>query len=431
MNPPSTKDGTFPRVLVISDLYPRLLRPVFGVFIEEQTIAAQQYCEQVVVSPIRVFPPLSVFRNFPSVSRFRTAWQSWQDDVDKTPDKSIRQGVPVYYPRYYSPPKNPTYGFWGWFAYPLALPLLRRLHAEKPFDLIHAHYPAPAGTMALLAKRWLKVPVVVSEHGLGMTVIARQNPISRAYVKQVYQQADAVIVYSQRSEQVVIENGADPERVHRIYYGINSTEVASGVRPPHSPDTPLQLLTVARLVKHKGVQWVLHALRRLLDEDFNLEYTIGGDGDYRPELESLVQTLGLTEKVRFIGTVLRPDIPTQFSASDIFVLPSDPEPFGIVYIEALGQGKPIVACDCSGATDIRSFYPDGVELLKSQNVDELTEALRRLIQDPARRQRVQQGGPRLVAERFTWDRTAQETVALYRNLLNHHELRGDATGVHP
>jgi len=417
-----SENGALPRILVISDLYPRPPQPVFGVFVEEQTQYLQPYCHQVVVSPTRTFPPLRIFRALPSVSRFRRSWQQWRDDMNMTPHSAIRQGVSVYYPRYNSPPKQITYGIWGWFAYPFLLPLLRRLHAEHRFDLIHAHGVAPSGTLALLAKRWMKIPMVVTEHGIDVQYIVHQNPISRAEVRSVFRQADAVLANSQRTVQNVIRYGANPERVHLTYLGTHSAPPLPST-PSKSPNAPLHLLSVARLFEQKGIQLVLHAMRRLLDEGFALRYTVVGDGDYRATLEALAAQLGLTAYVEFVGIQLRSAIPAYFADCDIFVLPSEPESFGIVYVEALSQGKPIIGWDGSGAFDLQTLYPDGVELVRSKDIESLTQGLRRLIEDPARRQRVQHGGPHLVKERFTWERTAQETSAVYHTLLNRSALQ--------
>jgi teichuronic acid biosynthesis glycosyltransferase TuaC len=416
--------GSLPNVLVISDLYPRPTQPVFGVFVEEQTQYLQPYCHQVVVSPLRTFPPLRIFRTLPSIKRFKNAWEQWRTEMDKTPSVTVRQGVSVYYPRYNSPPKQITYGIWGWFAYPFLLPLLRRLHDEHHFDLIHAHGAAPSGTLALLAKRWMEVPVVISEHGIDVQYIVHQNPVARTEVRSVFRKADAVLANSQSMVQDVIRHGADPRRVQLVYLGTHqgSEVVPNPIRPSNAP---LQILSVARLVEEKGIQWVLYALRRLLDEGYSLRYTIVGEGEYRETLEALILRLGLTSQVEFAGSQLRSNILSYFAACDIFVLPSEPESFGIVYVEALSQGKPIIGCDISGASDLYSLYADGVELVRPKDVDSLIQSLRRLINDPARRQRVQYGAPALIKERFTWDRTAQETFAIYQKLLNRSALQTD------
>lgn len=420
------------RVLTISDMYPRALQPQFAPFIEHQTHAVASYCDVVVLSPLRIFPPLSIFRTLPSVSKFREAWQDWQKDMDSTPPEEQYRGLKVYRPRYTAPPKHLFHGTWGLFAYPVLLPLLRRLHSEYQFDIIHAHNAAPNGLIAMLVQRWMKIPFVVSVHGFDLTNTIQQNPISRIAIETVYRKASAILANSRWTANTVIEHGAKPENVETVYYGAN------GDQPLYSPDVhtrdsgaPLQLLSVARLVEWKGIQWVLPALRQLLDEGLNLIYTVVGDGDYRDELEKLSQELGLTNHVRFLGTIPRASIWEQFASCDIFVLPSHLETFGIVYTEALSQGKPVIGCTTSGAADIHQLFPIGVELTEPYDVEGVVHALRRLIHDPERRKKVYQEAPRFIAERFTWDRMAQETFALYRDLINRPPLSVNSKAVQP
>lgn len=412
-----SSNGRKPRVLVLSHMYPRPRQHIFGIFIEEQIQHLKAYCDQVVVSPTRIFPPLRIFRALPSVGGFRKAWGEWRDDLNTTPLETTRHGVPVYYPRYTSPPKQLAYGVWGWFAYPVMKNLLQRLHAEQPFDLIHAHDAAINGTIALLAQKWMKVPVVVATHGMDAQYSTQQNPISRAEVESVFRKADRLVANSQRTVSDLIRHKASPEAVRLIHYGVNLAPPPPPIPVPSATDT-IHLLTVGRLFEPKGVQWALQAVRQLLDKGFRLRYTIVGEGDYRPTLERMRDSLGLAAHVDFVGSLPREEVLATYAKNHIFVLASDPESFGIVYIEALGQGKPIVGGDVSGATDLKALYPDGVEVVPSANPTAVATAIERLIQDPARRERVQQNAPRFIADRFTWARSAKETFDVYQELLN-------------
>ncbi len=406
-----------PRVLVLSDLYPRPRQPVLGIFVEEQSLYLRDKCHQVVVSPTRTFPPLRIFRAIPSRQKFTRLWQQWREELDSTPAATVREQIPVYYPRYNSPPKHLSYGLWGWFAYPFIRKLLRRLHREHQFNLIHAHGVAPAGRIALLAQRWMNVPVVVSEHGIDVQYIVHLNRWCEAEVRDVFRQADMVLANSQQTVKDVVHYGANPDRVQLVYLGTHRDTQFPRTSVP-SVHEPIHLLSVARLVEEKGIQWVLHAMQRLINRGFSMTYTVVGDGDYRPYLEELALRLGIADKVTFTGSQSRSAVLAHFSACDIFVLPSKPEAFGIVFVEALSKGKPVVGWEGSGASDLQTYYADGVELVKAEDSDSIVAALQRFIEDPARRQRVQHGGAQLIEERFTWERTADETFALYNTLIN-------------
>lgn len=419
------------RVLTVSDMYPRLHRPQFVPFVEQQTRAIAEYCDTVVLSPTRTFPPVAVFRNLPSISRFRQAWNAWHEDLAAAPEVEQFNDLTVYRPRYNAPPKHVFHGVWGLFAYRKVLPLLRRLHAEQPFDVIHAHNAAPNGLIGILAKRWMKIPLVVSVHGIDLTHTIGQNVMSRVAIENVYQKADAVIAHSRATARAVVEHKANPANVHVVYYGGDGDMPAVAPQPPRAPSDPLRLLTVARLVEWKGIHWALAAVRCLVDQGLSLKYTIVGEGDYRSVLEEQVRTLNLTDVVQFTGAIPRSTIWEHFAKCDLFLLPSHWEAFGIVYIEALSQGKPIIGCTTGGAADIQAIYPDGVELTPPHDVAGVVAAVQKLAADSARRQRVQIEGPRLVAERFTWAHTAKETVALYQTLFNRPPLQVGAGVLHP
>jgi teichuronic acid biosynthesis glycosyltransferase TuaC len=420
------------RVLTISDMYPRALQPQFALFVEQQTQALSEYCDPIVLSPLRVFPPLNIFRTLPSPSKFRRAWAAWRQDLATTPVVETYNNLKVYRPRYNAPPKHISHGIWGLFAYPVLLPLLRQLHEEYQFDIIHAHNVAPNGLIGLMAQRWMKVPLVVSIHGIDLSHSIHWNMVSRKAIELVLRKADTVLANSRGTAAKIIEHGAAPQRVHTIYLGGNGDQPNTLLpQKARTPGDPVRLLSVARLVELKGIHFALRAVRQLLDEGFDITYTIVGEGDYRPALEQLCRDLKLTNQVNFTGAIARDVIWNHFADCDIFLLPSHWETFGIVYVEALSQGKPIVGCTTGGAADIQSFLPEAVELTSPHDVAGIVTALKKLIQDPARRERVQQTAPAMVAERFTWDRTATETVAVYKELLNRPASHFNARVVHP
>lgn len=403
------------RVLTLSDLYPRPRYLAHGIYVEQQTQHLKALCDPVVVAPVRVFPPTSVFKQIRNLSRFKQAWQKWREDLSLVPKFEEKRGIPVYYPRYTSLPNQVLHASWGWFAYGATAALLKRLHRAEPFDLIHAHFASPGGVMGLLAKRWMKVPVALSVHGMDLAVTAAQNAAGAAIVRYVFQNVDAIFANSRRTASEIIRYGADPNKVHVVYLGTDGHQPPP-VRATTAP-RPLNLLTVSHLWLSKGVDLVLHSLRQLLDEGFDLTYTIVGDGDYRAALEKLVRDLQLTPYVTFAGYTPHHGVWEYFAKCDVYVQPSWVEAFGLVYLEALSQGKAVIGCDTSGANDIAQLYRDGVELVQPRNQDDVTNALRVLIQDADRRQRVSQNGPRFIQERFSWQRTARETMLVYQQLL--------------
>jgi glycosyltransferase involved in cell wall biosynthesis len=412
------------RVLVISDLFPNPPNPALGVFVERQTTHLQSHCDNVVVSPIRIFPHLRLWKQISQPSRFRAQWQGWRTELAQIPDKWQINGVPVHYPRYTSPPKQGFRAMWGFFAYPVLRKKLHVLHKAYSFDLIHAHYASTSGIIALLARRWMQVPVVLSIHGLDLTYAVKQHPLSAAIIRWAFKKSDMVLANSTWTAQQIIHYGGEPAKVQVVFLGGNAapsfkvTQQPSKVCVAHARSPHLTLLSVSNLHRSKGNAYVLRALRALLDMGYSLKYIIVGEGPYRSHLEELVKELKLEAHISFEGYKAHAEVWPYFAACDIFVLPSWIEGFGIVYIEALGLGKAAIGCQgTAGPEDIKRLCPECIELVKPQDVDSLVEALKALIDDPQKRTRMGALGKELVRQNFTWQRNAEKTMQIYRRVI--------------
>ena len=404
-------------VLVISDLFPNPAKPAFGIFVERQTTHVQAYCNNVVVVPLRIFPHLRLWKQIHQPKRVREAWQRWQAELAMIPDKQQINGIPVYYPRYTSLPKQLFHATWGFFAYPFLMGRLRELHKKYSFDLIHAHYAAPAGVIALLAQRWLKIPIVLSVHGTDVTYTAKQHAIGAAIIRWVFKNVDIILANSTWTAKQIAYYGGDLSKIETLFLAGDSPPSVQ-VTEPAKQKGALTLLSVGYLERLKGNSYVLQALRRLLDMGYALRYVIVGDGPERQNFERITKELNLEAYVSFEGYKKHSEVWPYFAACDIFVLPSWIEPFGIVYIEALGLGKPVIACEGTGGpTDIKRLCPECIELVKQQDVNSLVQALKSLIEDPEKRAQMGALGQQLVADKFTWQRNAELTQQIYKQVL--------------
>ena len=137
---------------------------------------------------------------------------------------------------------------------------------------------------------------------------------------------------------------------------------------------------------------MLQSLRRLLDQGYDLQYVIVGDGPERDNLERMTVELGLAGRVLFTGQLPHEDVWSYFGACDIFVLPSWTEGFGIVYVEALSLGKPVVGCEGAGGPDDLRRFGECIELARPRDAGSLSAAIQRLLDDPERRRRLGENG---------------------------------------
>jgi teichuronic acid biosynthesis glycosyltransferase TuaC len=403
-----------PRALVISDLYPNRVWPAFGIFIERQTYYLREYCDLTVVAPLRVFPPLQIWRNWRELPKFKSAWSKWLADIKGIPAQDLINGVPVYYPRYTSPPRLFIHASWGYFAYPFTRRLLMRLNRQR-FDLIHAHYATPAGTIALLANHWMKVPVILSIHGSEVTYTAYQNVIGRKIVENVFRKVDILIANSNWTAHQIHQIKACDVEIVRYGGDISGKIVTDQVREQN--DT-INLLTVGYLEERKGHAYVLKAIKRLVDQGYKIHYCIVGNGSRQIDLEAQTRELELTTCVSFEGYKSHPEVWTYFNDCDIFVLPSWNEAFGIVYIEALHAGKPVIGCQGQGGPEDLIALGECIELVKERDVESLAAAIKRLIDNPERRAKMGKLGREIVQQHFTWEANARRTFDIYQRFLS-------------
>ena len=416
------------RVLTLSELFPNPVEPALGIFVERQVHHLQPYCDSTVVAPVRVFPHLWVLRHFVQPKRFVAEWRRWRARLAGIPAMGKVNGIPVFYPRYTSPPKQVFRGSWGFFAYPLLLQQLYALHRKSSFDLVHAHYASPCGVIALLARRWMGIPVVLSIHGSDVTYTAKQNSLSAAVIRWVFRSVDVILTNSTWTARRIVQCGGKPEKVQVVRYGGDperppdewlegSRAAFAARRSPPGHREEVTLLSVGYLIERKGHAYVLQALRALVDQGYRVRYVVVGDGPENEPLQSLARGLGLVDIVSFEGYKSHCDVWPYFADCDIFVLPSWDEAFGVVYIEALGLGKPVVGCEGEGGPEDLRALGDCIELVKPRDVGSLVNALRRLIDNPGRRNQMGQVGCEIVQRYFTWKVNAAETYSVYRRLL--------------
>lgn len=409
------------KVLFLSDLFPNSVSPAFGIFVERQAFHLLEYCDITVVAPVRVFPPLRLWKQINRPSKFMRGWRRWRAELVGIPPHDLVNDIPVFYPRYTSPPKPVFHALWGFFAYPFVKPLLRKLTQAHPFDLIHAHYASPCGVIALLAQPWMGIPIVLTVHGGDINYTVKQNIVSAKIVKWVFQNVDFVCVNSTRTARKVIESGAYLERVTVVPLGGNPTPAYKSGCYPSSTQIierhTIQLLTIGYLVPHKGHAYVLRAVRRLIDLGYRIKYTIVGDGELAEHLCKLAGELGIAEHVSFEGYKSHAEVWQYYADCDIFVLASWDEAFGVVYVEALSMGKPIVGCEGQGGPEDLYRLGKCVTLVKSKDVESLVEALRRLLDNPSERVQMGELGRAVVQEHFTWEKNAQDTVGIYQRVL--------------
>ncbi len=272
-------------------------------------------------------------------------------------------------------------------------------------DVLHAH-TLEAAIAAVVLGRLHRIPVVVSEHWSGFP-LGTLTPWQRVLARGVFEAADAVCPVSQ-SLRRAIEPYAPGARMQVVGNVVDTSLFAPPADGRPAPDGPVRLLAVALLSDKKGLAVLLDALaRRAAAGRSPVALDIVGDGPERSALDARARELGLDGTVRFHGLESRNAVARRMAESDLFVLPSYVETFGVALVEALAAGLPVVATDVGVAGEVIDeragvVVPAGDAEALAAGIDRAVEGLADL--DPSRSAALvrERYGPDAVAD--AWDR---------------------------
>ncbi len=145
--------------------------------------------------------------------------------------------------------------------------------------------------------------------------------------------------------------------------------------------------------------------------------TTRGDGPQRQYLKNLVLNLGLEKNVKFIGHLSNENVMEYMSICDLFTLPSYQETLGLVYLEAMAHGKPVIGVKGQGIDGIVEHKRNGM-LVEPKDIDSLVEGMEYLINHPQEARNMGERAKKLVLENYTWEKNAEKTIKIYKEALN-------------
>ncbi|MGI8825097.1 MAG: glycosyltransferase family 4 protein [Chloroflexota bacterium] len=212
--------------------------------------------------------------------------------------------------------------------------------------------------------------------------------------------ATGVLPLSESTRHLVLaKHGVPAERAHLLRYGFDPRRHTPPIaRPPGYP----RVLSVARLRledAYKGIDTTLEALPDLCRQFPGLRYTVVGEGDDLPRLHALAGRLGISDRVEFAGSVGQQELENLYEECDIFVLPSTHEGLGIVYLEAMARGKPVVGIRAGGVADAVVHEANGL-LVEHKSPESVGGAVSRLANDPDLCRRLGAWGQRCTVPAF-------------------------------
>lgn len=313
--------------------------------------------------------------------------------------------------------------------------LAHRWADDRP-DVVHSHFWMSA-LGALRGRAGLQLPLAHTFHALGTVKRRHQgaadtSPERRIVLEQrIARDVDRIVATCTDEVFELLRLGADRRSISVVPCGVDRGRFTPD-GPAEPPGDAPRIVMATRLVERKGAADALRALAQLTAGELHV---VGGpdaaalDGD--PEarrLRALAAELGVADRLVLRGRVEREDMPAVLRGADVVVCAAWYEPFGIVPLEAMACGVPVVATAVGGHVDSVVHERTGLHV-PPRDPDRLAAALADLLADPARRRALGDAGVRRAAERFGWERVAAATHEAYLDVLAERRVDRRALGV--
>jgi len=327
-------------------------------------------------------------------------------EFDDTLDFDIKQNYLIYRKNLISKEK---------YLWPRWLPLLYetfKLVRQESIKKIIVTHILPVGIVAYLLKIFLRIPYVVSIHGLDIN-LTQASTRKRWITRRIINNADTIIVNSNFTKQLLAKTGCcNTVKVEVVYPCPNinyddNLDLISDFKEQTGIIDKKVLLTVSRLIERKGHDKVIQALPKVLEKFANLVYLVVGQGPQLKYLIELVSMLKLEKNVFFYNDIVDYELPKFYAAADIFVMPvrkvgaGDIEGFGIVYLEANSFGKPVIAGQTGGAVEA---VEDGVNglLVDPESINAIAAAIIKVLENEEMARSLGNTGKLRIAKKFNW-----------------------------
>jgi glycosyltransferase involved in cell wall biosynthesis len=304
---------------------------------------------------------------------------------------------------------------------PFALQRLTALLRRGQFDILHSHlFRADIFASLAIGRLGERAPLLIStRHNDDRFFL---NPFVGLVHYAVSSRQDLIIAISDHIARFTVSRGVrDPSRVRRVYHGIEPPVTQSLERDGQQIRQDLGIASdafvvgnVGRLAPQKGQRHLVAAMPMLLDRVPNAHAVIAGAGDLEGYLRDLSLDVGAGDRVHVLGA--RRDVPALMHAMDVFAMPSIWEGFGLVLLEAMAAGRPIVASRVATIPEVVLDGETGL-LVPASDPGALAEAVAQLADDPERARALGEAGRERLREHFSIEKMVGDTELLYRQVL--------------
>ena len=291
-------------------------------------------------------------------------------------------------------------------------------------DVIHAHWPFPHAYIALGAAKLFKIPLVLNFHGAELLLIRKKKWV-KPLLKFAIGQAQAVFANSSFTAGKIKElRNVDVEwSPYGTTLESGSTSAGNGGTSaivPHPVNGKFKILFVGRHIERKGICYLIEAAKHLPRDQF--EIRIVGVGDLTNKLKAQAAEIEDAAEIIFTGKLSPEELANEYRTANVFTLPAivdskgDTEGLGVVLIEAMELGLPVVASNVGGIPDV---VVDGVSgiLVPEKDPEALAGAYRRLAAEPELVKQLLAGAQKRIAECFSWDKIVERQIDSYKKII--------------
>ena len=337
-------------ILIIPSWYNTKKNPTNGSFFREQAMALKDAGHNVIVAFVEVE---------------LISFKSKKNKIDIYDDN----GIKTYRIIQGKPSKTSNLG--TAFAFNLGLNKIYKYIKEKEkVDIVHLHSCLWGGLGAVSISKKLNVPLVITEHS-SYYARFKVRYLEDLMIKYILKNADKVISVSNSLKNILSKYKCDIEVLPNMV-DCNKFSPKENLLNNKSNKDEFTFLSLCYLNKNKGIDILIRAFEKYLKKS-NVKLVIGGDGPEKGPLIKLVKSLNISDKVEFKGALSREKVYEEINNCDAFILPSRFETFGVVLIEALSNGKPVISTKNGGANEI--ITKENGLLIDIDNVDQLGNAM--------------------------------------------------------
>jgi glycosyltransferase involved in cell wall biosynthesis len=297
---------------------------------------------------------------------------------------------------------------------------------SEPIDVFHAHDWLVA-TAGIGLKHVFRKPLLVTMHS---TEIGRRDGLHTTTERTIHE-TEAWLTYEAwrvvccsdymmqhvkwafglpNDKMTMVPNGVNSH----VYHSVDNWDLRE-FRLKYALPNEKIVLYVGRLVYEKGIHILINAVPKILAK-VDAKFVIVGSGYMQEQLSNIVKSMGLEHKVLFTGFVDEANLQKLQKVADVSVVPSLFEPFGIVALEAMAAGSPVVVSDTGGLSEIVEHEVTGVKVYPN-NTDSLSWGITKVLTDENFAKFIRENAHKTILEKYDWNRIAQQTCNVYQAVL--------------